>query len=439
MAHQQAMEGENLHGSVGYPAEQMDGWDETWNRSLLTYEPVYLGHPHEQAEEQVTEPFHWQYPNWARPGYQLYYYKGYGYFDHPLYTSQTPDGQTLLASYGNEQRFKQPPVAAPSEPTPARPKQEMVDVYFDDEFLEEMPLRLLTRFSVVASVTFWKTKKSGGRRADEQSDERESPTSKMVDSVMSGTIPVLENTTPTAPKKWRDTSPSATSDSTVFDTWSTSRSRSDTRTTELTIPEEFADESYVPDHPDVEATPHVGGGKSAARRRRRRRAAAKKGKKELHLGLNVRELPTKEVVLEAIAWMKSNEERHGDQTLPYGPEDLSKLGLEDIVELYQVALAFGLQPWPGRLKMELNERISSTCLDFKTFRDITRWLPFADSGVARAINQVYYHMRRGSYTAAEAEIFDMYMSRPGNERLQSRAHELHVVRQQPWEQENNPS
>ncbi|KAK4502780.1 hypothetical protein PRZ48_006206 [Zasmidium cellare] len=423
MADQQATGGEDQSGLDGCPAgdvtQQWADWDGL-------YDPVKFGHPHEQAEEQVTEPFHWQLPNWARPGYQLYHYPGYGYFDHPLYTTQTPDGRTLVASYESAQRFSRPPVSAPSEPTPTRPRQEMVDVYYSDEFVEEVPQKLLIRFSNMASVAFLKTRKSGHGH-DKQSERSVSPPSTIADSVMDGAIRGLENTTPTAPKKPRDISPSTTSDFTAFDTCSTSRSRSDTRTTDLTIPEKFEDISYVKDDIHIETQPHVEGGKR--RRRRRRRGGAQRGKKELRLDLNVREAPTKDAVRAAIAWMKTNEDRHGDHTLPYGPNDLSNLDLEDIVDLYQAALAFGLQPWPRRLKLELNERITRTRLDFETFVKITRWLPMADSALARALNQVDYHMIRARYTLSEMEDFEMYISTPGNETLQARTHELRVVGQ----------
>lgn len=385
-------------------------------KAFPRYDAVDFGHPHETAEEQVTEPFHWQYPNWAKPGYHLYYYQHYGYFDHPLYTTKTPDGRRLVTSYGNGQRFHKSPMVAPSEIPSKRPKHEMVDVYNVDEFVGEVSLRLLTRFSDVASVTFLDSEKTRtvklgseqrGVGQTERSTSRHSTT--IQDLILDKAFQKLEKTISDASG---DSSPTASPKSTASKPCS-GRTRSDTRTTGLTIPDEF------------EVTSH----QKYQRPHRPRRGVERNGKKELRLDLNVSEMPTKTAIREAIAWMKSNEKLHGDQTLPFGPDDLVNLSLEDVVDLYQAALAFGMQPWPGRLRLELNERLTSTRLDYHTFRNITRRLPLADSCVSRAINEVEYHTFRRHYTDAEIDVFKTFESRPGNEALRARIHELGVVRQ----------
>ncbi|KXT04190.1 hypothetical protein AC578_98 [Pseudocercospora eumusae] len=122
----------------------------------FAYEPRLLGNPagpieatSATREQSASEPFWHQYPSWTRQ--RLYYFPGFGFIDHPVYTDCAMDGSVTFIGYGTREGKK---IANTDRPSQKRRHEEMVEIYVADEFVQNMPLRLLRRFSGAAKERF---------------------------------------------------------------------------------------------------------------------------------------------------------------------------------------------------------------------------------------------------------------------------------------------
>ena len=95
-------------------------------------------------------------------------------------------------------------------------------------------------------------------------------------------------------------------------------------------------------------------------------AVPKMQKRTLRLKLDVVEMPSKSAVDDALKWMEAN--ATSDEKLTnYGPSLLHKMELEDLIDLYQAALAFELRPWgkSSGLRKEIYSRVSEGKLEVR--------------------------------------------------------------------------
>ncbi|KAF7188827.1 hypothetical protein HII31_09750 [Pseudocercospora fuligena] len=124
--------------------------------TTFAYEPRLLGNPtgiiedtSDLRDQSASEPFWHQYPSWTRQ--RLYYFPGFGFIDHPVYTDYAMDGSVTFIGYGTREGKK---IAKTDRPSQKRRHEEMVEIYVADEFVQNMPLRLLRRFSGAAKERF---------------------------------------------------------------------------------------------------------------------------------------------------------------------------------------------------------------------------------------------------------------------------------------------
>ncbi|KAM3416152.1 hypothetical protein BST61_g7760 [Cercospora zeina] len=124
---------------------------------LYTYRS--FGHPHATLHHSVTtsysEPFSQQYPKWATPGNRLRYDAEQARFSYCLSTPRaSPYSETSLrAMPAGYFMANMPSIPAPSSKV-RYDSNEPVEVYLGETFVQNVPLRLLLRFSTAARRLF---------------------------------------------------------------------------------------------------------------------------------------------------------------------------------------------------------------------------------------------------------------------------------------------
>ncbi|KAK3718518.1 hypothetical protein LTR37_005022 [Vermiconidia calcicola] len=116
-----------------------------FNAPIYYYEPTLLGHPHEEAEPTLTEPFRQQYPPWAQPDQHIN-----NYFTMNAHAMDS--APVKIGSNTNNGRKTTHP-ANVRLPNPNRPIGK-VEIFCNGKQVGTMPLGPLTRFSKLAAETF---------------------------------------------------------------------------------------------------------------------------------------------------------------------------------------------------------------------------------------------------------------------------------------------
>ncbi|SMQ48559.1 unnamed protein product [Zymoseptoria tritici ST99CH_3D7] len=276
------------------------------------------------------------------------------------------DTQPVIIGFGAKSRYGKP---APSDmPSRRHFNPELVDVYLADEFVEAIPRKVLTRFSIVAAKTFPRPDKSGAKintASTSTTKTNVQPQSPRDSGYHGSPGPVTGGRTTASPVQVGTISPS-------------------------------------PLH-----------------------SSAPKGRKQLRLFLDAPEMPSFEAVQTALKWMKDNGDADSSaRLLDYGPSSLEDAQLIDLIDLYQSALCFDLRPFPKRIRIEILNRLTNNRPDVNTFAQLTRFLPLDDSAVARAINSFHDFWRAKEYTSEEMNQFTAFLDQEENKNFERKLSQI---------------
>ncbi|EME45482.1 hypothetical protein DOTSEDRAFT_87825 [Dothistroma septosporum NZE10] len=347
-------------------------------RGTQHHHPHLFEYPHQQATTQATEPFWHQHPYWTQ--HQLHYYPELGsYFDQPLYTTETINQQPVVIGYGNGSKFREFHQQNRNASEPLARNQTTgpkVDVFSGDELIRSIPLRILTRFS------------DAGRRSftgPEQPRATQPTFSKNTSTLSPSKVDSISD--------WADNVNEAT-EASIAAGPGTNMSHS------------------------ARQNPHSSKQDTVAAPRSLAFAKPCIQKRTLQLKLDVVEMPSKSALLSAIKWMEDNE--LSDKSLiDYAPSQLENIRLDDLIDLYQAALAFELRPWGKamRVEKEICNRVSRGRLEISAFKRLSRWLPANDTVIARCINTMEHYREKRAYSDAEIEEVTTFLQQRGNEPL----------------------
>lgn len=325
--------------------------------------PTLLGHPHEQALPQETEPFWQQQPEIAYP-YAHFYPELDLYTEHSIYIlSSNMDVANVVI--GSKSRFARsvPANDALSPPKPRRPR-ETVKVYLQDHYVGEISFGVLIRFSKLAKATFPRSyptkneheKSSEGSKVKAEVGRTEAPGQAMPNS-----------------KNWAEMA-----------------EQSDTS--------QIGKSQDPSEHPSTTTEPPV-------------QAAAAPTPKELIVGVNGAWVqPNLSTVKFILMWMEQNKRTRQDEPLlPITPQPMSKISLEALVDTFTGAIAFDLAPFPRELRHEILSRLTKQPTKVKQIQYLYERLPLDDPVLSRLVTSFFEHKEAGNYTQKEVDAIDEYV------------------------------
>lgn len=324
-----------------------------------------LGHPHEQAEPQDTEPF-WQqaleivYP-YARfyPELDLYT-EDHIYIYYSYANSSTMDTANVVI--GRNSRYaRSTRLASGASNKPQRPR-ETVTVYLGDDMVGEISLGVLTRFSKLAKVTYPKPPQTaqGSRSTDGGQPEVKvvhSPVGKKSDG-----------------ETWADMAEQSDADKPVE---------------QPDVKEEVA--VTTPSHETTSSDPPT--------------------PKSLAIAVpDAWVQPRLSIVRHILTWMEQNKRsRNNEPLLPLTPAPLPKVSLQALVDTYTGVLAYDLTPFPHDLRHEILTRLTQQPTQAEQIQYLYEHLPVKDPILSRMVTSFFEHDDAGHYSAEQRDAISAYV------------------------------
>jgi hypothetical protein len=321
-----------------------------------------LGHPHEQAEPQDTEPFWQQAPEIVYPCVRFYpelnlYTEDHIYFYY-VYSSEMDTTNIVI---GRNSRYARTPNTATANPKSQRPR-EFVAVYLEDNLVGELSLGVLCRFSKLAKITFPKPTQS--------TQENESTNGGQSEVKVDGT-PVGEKADG---ETWADMAEHSDADKAaakhVEEEWTTV-----TKTSHRATPSEL---SYP---------------------------------KSLAIGVpGVWIQPRLTIAKHILNWMEQNKRsRNNEPLLPLTPAPLPKISLQALVDTYTGVLAYDLTPFPHDLRHEILTRLTQQPTHAEQIQYLYEHLPVKDPILSRMVTSFFEHDDAGHYTVEQRDAIFAYV------------------------------
>ena len=316
-----------------------------------------LGHPHQQAEPQDTEPFWQQAPEIIYPYARFYpelnlYTEDHFYFYYAY--SSTMDTTNIVI--GRNSRYARPANVVNAKPQ--RPR-EFVTVYLEDDFVGEISLGVLVRFSKFAKITYPKPPQS-------------TLESKSTDG---GQSEVKVVGTPVGEK----------SDGETKETWAEMAEHSDA--------DKAASKKDVEEQVAVTTTSELPYPKSLA------------------IGVpGAWVQPRLGIVKHILTWMESNKRsRNNEPLLPLTPAPLPEVSLKALIDTYTGVLAYDLTPFPHDLRHEILTRLTQQPVHAEQIQYLYEHLPVKDPILSRMVTSFFEHDDAGHYTAEQRDAILAYV------------------------------
>jgi hypothetical protein len=312
--------------------------------------PTLLGHPHEEASPQETEPFWQQHSEITYPDAR-YYPELDLYTDRPVY--HIPSGIMDVANVviGSKSRYSQRSRAT-IQITPIKPKRprETVLIYLQDEYVGEIPLGVLVRFSKLAKTTY-------PRPAQPKSEPEKS---------QDGVKAKVEAGQPlTRGKEWAGMAEQSDADRVV-------------KSHEVEAEATATTESPSEDATSFELPPQ----------------------KSLTISVPTAWVqPNLSIVKHILTWMQQNKRtRNDDPLLPLTPVPLPKLSLKTLIDTFTGVLAYDLAPFPRDLRHEIMTRLTQNPCKVEQIRYLYEHLPVEDPILNRLVTSFFEHCEADHYT-----------------------------------------
>lgn len=312
-----------------------------------------LGHPHEEASPQETEPFWRQHAEIAYPDAR-YYPELDLYTEHPVYYIHSSNMDVANIVIGSKSRY-----ARPTQITQAKPRRprETVMVYMGDDFVGEISLGVLVRFSKLAKATYPKP-------AQLTKEPENGTTAKA--NVGQG---------PSSGKDWAEMAEQSDAERTV------KSQKADAKTT-ATAKSEAPLQNNAPSE-----TP---------------------APKSLEISVpGAWVQPNLSIAKHILNWMQQNKRARNDEPLlPLTPVPLPKLSLKTLIDTFTGVLAYDLAPFPRDLRHEILTRLTSQPAKVEQMRYLYEHLPVEDPILNRMVTSFFEHSEAGHY--AQEDIDDIY-------------------------------
>jgi len=322
-----------------------------------------LGHPHEQASPQETEPFWQQHSEIAYP-HARFYPELDLYTECPVYYSYPPNMDHAHVVIGSKSRYARAH-PAPDAMKPRRPR-ETVNIYLQDEFVGEISLGVIVRFSKLAKATY--------PRPAQPKFENESQKDGVKASAKPGKE--LAEGAPSGSKDWAEMAEQSDTDRVD----KSQNVESKAATTAKSVPESPA--SVEPPAPKnlVISVP----------------------------GAWVQ--PNLSIAKHILTWMQQNRStRNEEPLLPLTPVPLPNIPLKVLIDTFTGVLAYDLAPFPRELRHEILTRLTQHPAKVEQIRYMYEHLPVDDPIINRMVTSFFEHCEADHYIQADIDAIYEYI------------------------------
>lgn len=324
-----------------------------------------LGHPHDQALPQLTEPFWQQAPEVAYP--QSYYYPEQDlytlfpiYHIYPSFMDPTP------VVIGFKSRYARSNTESPNTKM-KRPRQ-TVKVYLGDEYVGEIALGVIVRFSKLAKATFPKPQAATDKEADSNKNAK---------STHDANIRIDSGVEQGEKKSWAEMTDDAQSDP-------SNQAPTDTQNPAATSATSPA-QNITPTEP-----------------------LEPKGLDISVAGAWIQ--PEVSVAKHILNWMQQNKRtRNNEPLLPITPLPLSSISLKALIDTYTGVLAYDLAPFPHDLRHEILTRLTKEPTQASQIQYLYEHLPLEDPILNRMVTSYFEHLDAGHYSQFEIDAIHKYV------------------------------
>ena len=321
-----------------------------------------FGHPHEQASPQETEPFWQQYPEVAYPQARFYPELDL-YTECPVYRSYSPNMDHDRIVIGSKSRYARP--APEAHGKPRRPR-ETVNIYLEDEFVGEISLGVLVRFSKLAKATY--------PRPAPPKNDHETPK----DGVKASAEPVKEpaEEASSGSKEWAEM---------VEQSDCQSNAKLQSMEAKVATDEESSPQSPTPVEPPAP--------------------------KNLVISVpGAWVQPNLSIARHILTWMQQNRRTRNDEPLlPLTPVPLAKISLKVLIDTFTGVLAYDLAPFPRELRHEILTRLTQQPVNAEQICYLYERLPVDDPILNRMVTSFFEHSEAEHYTQAEIDAIYEYV------------------------------
>ena len=248
---------------------------------------------------------------------------------------------------------------------PRRPR-ETVNIYLEDEFVGEISLGVLVRFSKLAKATY--------PRPSQLKTDPETPKDSVKASAEPGKEHVVGATSDS--KEWAEMAEQSDSDRV-------------TKSQNVEVKAAANEESSPQSPPSVEPP------------------TAK------NLVISVPGAwvqPNLSIARHILTWMQQNRRTRNDEPLlPLTPVPLAKISLKVLIDTFTGVLAYDLAPFPRELRHEILTRLTQQPVKVEQIRYLYEHLPVDDPILNRMVTSFFEHSEAEHYTQAEIDAIYEYV------------------------------
>lgn len=323
-----------------------------------------FGHPHEQASPQDTEPFWQQQPKIAYP-HASYYSDLRLYTELLVYCIDYTGMDIAPLIIGRSTRYSRP--SADMDAAKPRRPRDSVKIYLQDEYVGEIAVGALTRFSKLAKATYPRPPPA----KDEESKPKDTTKTKPASGPIEGPHGELSQL-----MDWADLAELTDHDQVV----DTADAETDTTSkTDSSAPVAAQDQPVV--------------------------------QKSLAIAVpGAWVQPKLNVAKHILNWMEQNKRsRNNEPLLPLAPLPLFQINLKALIDTYTGVLAYDLTPFPHDLRHEILTRITQQPVQAEQVRYLYEHLPVDDPIINRMVTSFFEHDEAEHYSLEERGAVYAYL------------------------------
>lgn len=280
-----------------------------------------------------------------------------------MYYSYSPNMDHAHVVIGSKSRYAR---STPEAQVKPRRPRETVNIYLEDEFVGEISLGVLVRFSKLAKATY--------PRPAQPKNDHQSPK----DGVKASAEPRKEHVVgaTSGSKEWAEMA---------------EQSDSDRATKSQNVEAKVApNEESSPQSPTSVEPPTT---------------------KNLVISVpGAWVQPNLSIARHILTWMQQNRRTRNDEPLlPLTPVPLAKISLKVLIDTFTGVLAYDLAPFPRELRHEILTRLTQQPAKVEQIRYLYEHLPVDDPILNRMVTSFFEHSEAEHYTQAEIDAIYEYV------------------------------